>query len=450
MNKRVCDVAVIGAGTAGLAAWRAATEAGADALLIERGPGGTTCARVGCMPSKALLAAGRAARSARGADEFGVRVGAIEVDGAAVMARVRRLRDIMVDAVFDGMDDIPDDRRVEGAARFTGPTTLAVGDLTVEAKAVVIATGADPVVPDAFADVRERVRTHLDIWDIDALPESLAVLGAGPVGIELAQAFAWLGVEVTVFDPGDAVGALTDPEANRAAIACLERDLTLRLGCKPKGTAIDGGVRLEGTGEHGGAAVEVELVLSAAGRPPNLDALDLEAAGLTPGEHGVPEFDRHTKRVGDTNIWIAGDANDWRPVLHEAGHAGRIAGRGAAGAADDPRILTALAMVYTEPGIAVVGTGFDDLPDRARIGSATMTGGRAQVDGQEGGVVRVYADADGTLIGGTIVAHAAEHLAHQLTIAVAQGMTAQAFADLPWYHPCYEEVLQNAVRDLLE
>ena len=445
MDKRNCDVAVIGAGTAGIEAWRAATQAGADALLIERGPGGTTCARVGCMPSKALLAAGRAAHAARGAGTFGVRVGAVEVDGAAVMARVRRLRDLFVASVFDSMDDIPAARRIDGAARFTGPTVLAVDDrLAIEAEAVVIATGADPVVPDAFRGVRERVRTHVDVWDIETLPKSMAVLGAGPVGIELAQAFARLGVEVTVFDPGEAVGALTDPEANRAAIACLEREVTLRLGCKPKGAAIEGGVRLEGDGPP----VEVELVLAAAGRPPNLDALDPEAAGLPLGEHGVPEFDPRTKRVGDTAVWIAGDANDWRPVLHEAAHAGRIAGRGAAGEKDDPTMLVNLAMVYTEPGIVTVGTGFCDLPEGARIGSATMTGGRAEIDGHEGGCVRVYADADGTLIGGTIVAHASEHLGHELMIAVARGMTAEAAAALPWYHPCYEEALWDAVRDV--
>ncbi len=448
MDSQVCDVAVIGAGTAGIEAWRAATQAGADALLIERGPGGTTCARVGCMPSKALLAAGRAAHAARGAGDFGVRVGSVEVDGAAVMARVRRMRDLFVESVFDNMDDIPKDKRIDGAARFTGPTTLAVDDrLTIEAKSVVIATGADPEVPDAFRDVRDRVRTHVDVWDIDTLPDRLAVLGAGPVGIELAQAFAWLGVEVTVFDPGEAIGALTDPEANKAAIACLQGEVTLRLGCKPHGTAIDGGVRLEGDGPP----VDVDLVLAAAGRPPNLDALDLEAAGLTPGEHGVPEFDHRTKRVGDTSVWIAGDANDWRPVLHEAAHAGRIAGRGAAGrsAKDDPALLTNLAMVYTEPGIVTVGTGFCDLPEGARIGSARMIGGRAEIDGHQGGLVRVYADADCTLIGGTIVAHASEHLGHELMIAVARGMTAEAFMALPWYHPCYEEVLRDAVRDLM-
>lgn len=446
MDKRRCDVAVIGAGTAGLEAWRAATKGGADALLIERGPGGTTCARVGCMPSKALLAAGRAAHAARGADEFGVLVGSVEVDGAAVMARVRRMRDIMVRSVFEGMDDIPEGKRIGGEARFTGPTTLAVGDLTIEAKAVVIAVGADPMVPDAFADVADRVRTHLDIWELETLPKSLGVLGAGPVGIEIAQAMARLGVEVTVFDPGGTIGALKDEAANAAAVACLEREVTLRLGEKPKGVAVDGGVRLEGEGEP----VVVEFVLAATGRPPNLKALDLDKAGVPLGDDGVPAFDPRTKQVADSHVWIAGDANDWRPVLHEANHGGSIAGRGAAGASDDSKLLTSLAMVYTDPGMAVVGTAFADLPDGARIGSATVEGGRAQIDRHEGGVVRLYADRDGQLIGGTIVAHAAEHLAHSLMVAVSQGMTVAAFAALPWYHPCYEELLQAAARDLLE
>ena len=163
----------------------------------------------------------------------------------------------------------------------------------------------------------------------------------------------------------------------------------------------------------------------------------------------MPEFDRRTKRIGDSRVWIAGDANDWRPVLHEAAHAGRVAGRGAAGAQDGPPLLTNLAMVYTEPGIVTVGTGFRDLPDGARTGSARMTGGRAEIDGHESGLVRVYSDADGTLIGGTVVAHASEHLGHELMMAVAQGMSAEAFAALPWYHPCYEEVLEKAVRDAM-
>ena len=444
MDKRSCDVAVIGAGTAGLEAWRAATKAGADALLIERGPGGTTCARVGCMPSKALLAAGRAAHSARGAGEFGVRVAGVEVDGAAVMARVRRMRDIMTQAVFDGMDDIPMEKRIDGEACFTGPTTLAVGDLTIEAKSVVIAVGADPSVPDAFDAVADRVRTHVDIWELDTLPKRLAVLGAGPVGIEIAQAMARLGVEVTVFDPGHSVGALKDEEANRAAIDCLSREVALRLGEKPTGRPADGGVRLEGEGDP----VEVELVLAAAGRPPNLEALNLEATGVALGDGGVPVFDPLTKRVGDSRLWIAGDANDWRPVLHEASHAGEVAGRAAAGAAGDPAMLTKFAMVYTDPGMVTVGADADDLPDGARTGEARVEGGRAQVDGQEGGAVRLYADTDGVLIGGTVVSHAAEHLGHTLMTAVARGMTAAEFKDLPWYHPCYEEHLQKAARAL--
>ena len=307
---------------------------------------------------------------------------------------------------------------------------------------MVIAVGADPSVPDAFADVADRVRTHVDIWELETLPGSLAVLGAGPVGIEIAQAMARLGVAVTVFDPGHRVGGLKDETANLAALAHLSREFKLRLGEKPTGRPVEGGVRLEGDGEP----VEVELVLAAAGRPPNLKALNLGATGVELDDDGVPVFDPLTKRVGDSRLWIAGDANEWRPVLHEASHAGTIAGRAAAGGDGDPRMLTKFAMVYTDPGMVTVGADADGLPDGARTGEARVEGGRAQVDGQEGGAVRLYADADGVLIGGTIVSHAAEHLGHTLMAAVARGMTAAEFGDLPWYHPCYEEHLQKAAR----
>ena len=122
MNERSCDVAVIGAGTAGLAAYRAATEAGASAVLIERGPGGTTCARVGCMPSKLLIAAAKAAHAARNTDLFGIRVAGVAVDGRAVLERVRAERDRFVGGVLDGVNALPEAARIAGSARFAVAT----------------------------------------------------------------------------------------------------------------------------------------------------------------------------------------------------------------------------------------------------------------------------------------------------------------------------------------
>ncbi len=214
MKQISCDVAIIGAGSAGLAAYRAAVEAGAKTVLIEAGPGGTTCARVGCMPSKLLLAAARAARDMRAAPQFGVGSRAkVRIDGAAVMARVQRERDHFVAAVFKDVAAIPAKDKLAGQARFDGPTSLTVDDHSrIQARAIVIAAGARPSIPGALTEAcGDRVLTHETVFDLHALPKSLAVIGAGPLGIELAVAFARLGVRTAVFDEGEMIGGVADP-----------------------------------------------------------------------------------------------------------------------------------------------------------------------------------------------------------------------------------------------
>jgi dihydrolipoamide dehydrogenase len=441
-------VAVIGAGTAGLKAYKAAEAHGDTVLLIERGEGGSTCTRVGCMPSKLLLAAGRMAFDARRAGEFGIDTGVVRVDGAKVLARMRHERDRFVGSVLDEYHAIPDSERLQGEARFTGPTTLAVGDTMVEARAIVIATGGHPIVPDTLEPVKWLVHTHETIFSIEQLPASMAVLGAGPLGIELAQAFARLGVAVTVLDEGDTVGGLGDPVANEAARAALSREFDLRLGAKVTAApAEDGRATLSWSGKSEGE-VTVELVLAATGRPPNLESLDLDKTGLALDEHGTPLFEETTRRCGDSQIFIAGDANAWRPVLHEAARGGRIAGGVAAGGPPS-RPLPAFAVTFTEPGIAVVGTAFDELPEGATIGCATVKdNGRADIEGEDQGVVRLYGDKAGRLIGAAIVAPGAEHLGHLVALGIDRGIDVATFADQPWYHPTLEEMLQSAARDL--
>lgn len=444
-----CDVAVIGAGTAGLAAWRAADKRGKHAVIIERGPGGTTCARVGCMPSKLMLAAARAAREARRSDLFGVRTGSVEIDGAAVLARMRNERDRFTAGACENWFAIPPEQRIDGTARFTGPTTLQVEDgPTVEADAVVIAVGSSPIVPPVLDPVAERVRTFETLFDIEALPKRMAVIGAGALGLELAQAFALLDVAVTVIDDGPAPGKLTDPEAVAVARAAFESRLDLHLETEVQEAAMtDDGARLRWDGGEG----VFDLVLAASGVKPDLKPLDLEAAGIELDDRGTPLFDAATRRCGDAPVFVAGDAGGDRPVLHEASREGEMAGIGAAGGRARPR-LPKLAMTFTDPEMVLVGCDHDDLPDGARIGTERFEeNGRVRIEeGPEAdGIARVYADPDGKLIGGTLVGPQSEHLGHMLALAVSQGMTADALADAAFYHPCVEETLQNAVRDLL-
>ncbi len=282
MRTLSCDVAIVGAGTAGLAARAAAAEAGARTILIERGPGGTTCARVGCMPSKLLIAAARAAREARDLGTFGLRLeGRLVVDGPAVMERVRRERDRFVGAVLEDVAAIPDGQKLDGAARFAGPGALTVGEVEVEAAAIVIATGSRPSIPKPLAALGGRVLTSDTVFELPDLPPSLAVVGAGPLGIELAAAFAGLGHRVALFDKGETLGGLSDPAVAGVARTLLGREMAVHLGAAveaaPEGAD---GARITWRGKDGGGGSEsFARVLAAAGRTPNLDGLALETTG---------------------------------------------------------------------------------------------------------------------------------------------------------------------------
>jgi dihydrolipoamide dehydrogenase len=442
---RICDVIVIGAGTAGLKAYKAATARGADTVIIECGPGGSTCTRVGCMPSKLLIAAARAAHQARGSDLFGVRTGPVEIDAAAMWARVHRERDRFVASVLDDYHAIPPAHVVHGTARFDGPDVVCVGDERIVARrGIVIATGARPIVPDSLDAVRDLVHTHETIFERDTLPGRMAVLGAGPLGLELAQAFARLGVAVCLFDPGETLGGLSDPAANQAAIAAIGGEIDLHLGVDAK--AVRAGDRAKLTWD--GGECEVDLILAATGRKPALEALELKRTGIELDDKGTPLFDEASRRCGHSRIFIAGDANAWRPVLHEAARGGQIAGDVAAGGSPR-RPLPALAIAFTEPNIVQVGTDFGDLPDDARIGCAKVCdNGRATADGHDAGMVRLYGNATGKLIGASIVAPEGEHLGHLVALAIDRGLDAATFADEAWYHPTLEELLQSAARDL--
>ena len=182
MQKRIVDVAVIGAGSAGLSAYRAARKASDSVVLIEGGPYGTTCARVGCMPSKLLIAAAEAAHSVHEASSFGVTAGSVTVDGRAVMDRVRRERDRFVGFVVEGVEGIPQDDRLRGMASFLDDHRVKVGDdLIVEAKRIVIATGSSPSYPPSFAALGDRLVVNDDIFEWTDLPRSVAVFGPGVI-----------------------------------------------------------------------------------------------------------------------------------------------------------------------------------------------------------------------------------------------------------------------------
>lgn len=456
---------VIGAGTAGLAAYRAIAASGQSVLLIEGGVHGTTCARVGCMPSKLLIAAAEAAHGITRWEPFGLHLdGQLQVDGAAVMARVQRERDRFVGFVLEGVERIPSDHRLTGHARFIAPGQLLVDDHTqVDFQVAVIATGSSAHIPEFLQPYRDRVVINDDIFEWTELPRSVAVFGIGVIGLELGQALQRLGVQVHLFGRGGRIGPLTDPLLLAEARACLAAELPLIHD--PQGlrlTRQGQGVRIEwhnspglgglSAGPEGPAAIEVEWIVAATGRRPNLQGLGLENLGLVLDAQGVPEFQRSTLQCGSHPIFIAGDANQDLPLLHEAADEGRIAGENAARyPCVEPGLRRSpLAIVFSDPQIATVGASWKSCSDQSIvIGKVSFADqGRSRVMLRNRGLLHVYAARDdGRLLGAEMIGPEAEHLGHLLAWAHQLRLTVPQILELPFYHPVVEEGLRTALRD---
>ncbi|KQS51372.1 dihydrolipoyl dehydrogenase [Sphingomonas sp. Leaf198] len=451
MTKLTCDVAIIGAGTAGLAAERSARRNGASTLLIDEGFGGTTCASVGCMPSKLLIAAGNAMHAVEHASVFGIEASG-KVDGVAVMARVRKERDAFVAGVEKSIDKLPDQVKIKARAKFAGATILSLSDgREVHAKSVVIATGSSPANPAMFDAVRDRVLTNESIFELEDLPKSLGVIGAGALGLELAQAMARLGVETMVFDTGETIGGLKDPHVAEAYHAILSREMPILLGVKLTVEPDGDGVKLAWTGSASGER-RFDYLLVATGRPPQVKDIALETTGLALDDHGMPDFDRETMQCGTAPIFIAGDADHDRAVLHEASAEGTIAGRNAASYPEvtPGKRTVPFAITFTHPNVAVIGKIANDDDADSVIGTASYDDqGRAKVEACNAGLVRFYADRrDGRLIGATMAGPAVEHSAHLIAWAIQSGWTATEVLDLPIYHPTFEEGMKGALRSI--
>ena len=462
MNRYDVDVAILGAGTAGMAAYREAAKRTSRIALIDGGPLGTTCARTGCMPSKLLIAAANAAQGVRDMAQFGIRTHAPHIDGAAVMRRVREERDRFVGFVMDTIDDIPEGQMIRENASFEDDHTLRLsGGRTLTARSIVIATGARANIAGPLKDVGDRLVTSADIFDWEDLPGSAAVFGAGIVGLELGQALHRLGVRVRLFGRDYAVGPITDEAVRSSAAAVFEKEFPAHWHADTKVEQEGDGVEVRWSDADDDSAAEHEerfdVAIAATGRRPNVDKLNLDATSLPRDEKGSPVFDALSMQVGASHIFMAGDSSADRPLLHEAADEGRIAGQNAARfpAVYRKARRTALSIVFCEPQIAMVGASHKDLTEAgtkfATAGVDFADQGRARVMGVNSGLLRVYAALDsGRLLGAEMFGPSAEHLGHLLAWAMASDLTVDQILQRPFYHPTLEEGLRTALRNAVQ
>ncbi len=451
-EERKVDVAIIGLGSAGLYALGKVRPSGKSVVTINGGELGTTCARVGCMPSKAAIQVAEDFHRREVFPRFGLEGGEnLSLDVIEAMEHIRDMRDTFVDRVLsNSSDNFPEDLLIDSYVRFVEPDLLETEDgQRIRAGAIIIATGSRPLIPPAWEAFRDDIITSDEFFELEQLPASAAVIGLGVIGLEIGHTMARMGVEVTGIDVANTIGGISDPEVAQQAIDIIGKEMPLWLGAPAElSREEDGRIRVS-AGAH---SVVVDKVFASLGRVPNVEKLNLEATGAKLDARGVPEYNRNSMQVGDLPIYLAGDVTGERPLLHEAGDEGRIAGHNAATGENKAfQRKTPLNIIFSDPNIVQTGMRFDQIdPETTAIGQIALAPvGRALIMSKNKGLIRVYADkASGRLLGAEMIAVRGENLGHLLAWCIQKEMTVGELLQMPFYHPVMEEALQAALYDL--
>ena len=448
MKKHRVDLCVIGAGSGGLSVAAGASQMGASVVLIERDRMGGDCLNVGCVPSKALIAAASAAETARGAEKFGIRLGPPEIDFEAVHEHVHGV--IAAIAPHDSVErfEALGVTVIQEHGRFTGPRTVAAGDHEIEARRFVIATGSSPAAPPIPGLDEVPYLTNETVFDRTALPSPLIVIGGGPIGLELAQAHRRLGADVTVLEMFKALGK-DDPELAEIVVARLRKEgviLRERVGVK-RVAATESGVEVEVEDDGRTETLAAAHLLVAAGRRPNIDDLGLESAGVERDKAGLVVDDR--LRTTNRRICAVGDAAGKFQFTHVASYHAGIVIRNALFRLPARVHDRAVPWVtYTDPELAHVG--MTEASARERMGEIRVLrfpfaeNDRAWAERATDGFVKVVTSRKGTVLGASIVGAHAGELIQTWILPVARAMHIKHVAGLIMPYPTLGEANKRA------
>jgi pyruvate/2-oxoglutarate dehydrogenase complex dihydrolipoamide dehydrogenase (E3) component len=451
------DLVVLGGGTGGLVSALVAAGAGARVALVEGDRTGGDCLWTGCVPSKSLIAAADLAHRMRHADRLGLTPTDAPVDLAAVMAHVDAARARIAP------HDSPERLRREGVevveahGRFTGPRTIEAAGRRLSARAVIIATGSRAVVPPVPGLAEAEPLTNETVWDLRTLPPRLAVVGAGPIGCELGQAFARLGSRVTIVDVAHRVLPREEPSASASVAEALRAEgVDLRLAmhvARVEGRA-DGswGLLLEEDAAH---PIEVDRVLVAAGRAPRSADLGLEEAGVRVDDGGAIRVDG-TMRTSAAGVFAVGDVTGGPAFTHVAAHHARTAAVnalfGLRRRADRAQIPW---VTFTDPEVAHVGLTEAAARDRWGDGVVLARAGYDKVDRAiasdrvDGGFALLVGDPRGRLVGATLVGAGAGESIAELTAWIESGAKIDAVSQTVHAYPTYADAAARAADEHL-
>jgi pyruvate/2-oxoglutarate dehydrogenase complex dihydrolipoamide dehydrogenase (E3) component len=443
---------VIGGGTGGLVTAAIGAALGARVALVERHLLGGDCLNVGCVPSKAMIRAARGWKAAAGgASRFGAPETAGNGDFAAVMERMRRIRAELspVDSAARFQNELGVDVFL-GEGRFVSGDAVEVDGSRLRFRRAVIATGARAAAPSIAGLEEAGYLTNETVFSLTERPEQLVVIGGGPIGCELAQAFARLGSRVTVLESGDRILAHDDPDAAAVVAGSLRRDgVEIVLGASVERVEGAGGSRIvHYTREDGAGSAAATHVLVSVGRAPNVEGLGLEAAGVEYGKKGVEVDDR--LRTSNSHVYAVGDVASKYQFTHAADAHARLVVRNALffgrGRASD---LVIPWCTYTSPELAHVGITADEVREReGEVDSITIPlreVDRARLDGEDEGFLRVHLEkGSDTILGATLVAEHAGDIISQVTQAMTAGIGLGKVGESIFPYPTQAEVLRKA------
>ena len=448
------DIIIIGAGTAGIAAYKQAIRSTQNLLIINAGPWDTTCARVGCMPSKVLISTANRMHDIQHANEIGLNING-QVDTTQVMHRVRSLRDQFTQATLDDVEKWPAEHKISGIAKFINANTIEVNGQHYQAKSFIIAVGSTPNYDTAWKEeLGDLLITSDQIFELPQLPQSLAVIGSGVIAIELAQAMQRLGVNVTMFARSRKVGSLTSPQLQTLAQETLSQELNILFETLPNAVRqVNGQVEITYTEHATEKTLTTDYVLVATGRKTNLSQLKLEQIEPKFNDLKNLPIDQNTKQLTDYPIFVVGDAHTSTPIQHEAAHEGKMAVHNCL---HFPKLksiktLVPLGIVFSEPEMASVGQNYQRL-SRQKVDFVTgfvsyERQGRARVLAKNQGAIEIYIDKHSQkILGAELFCPSAEHLAHLLAWLIDTDANLTDALDKPFYHPTLEEGLRTALK----
>lgn len=448
------DLIIIGAGSAGISAYKETIKHTQNLLIINDGPWDTTCARVGCMPSKVLISTANRMHDIQHSEMLGLDVHA-SINTDQVMPHVRSLRDRFTQATLKDLDAWPTEHKINGRAHFINANTISVNNQNYQAKAFIIAVGSTPQYDEKLKQqLGEKFITSDQVFELNALPQSLAVIGSGVIAIELAQAMHRLGVETHIFARSKKVGALSSTALQSLAQETLSQELNLYFETLPEHYELqDESVKINFNFQSKPQSIHVDYLLVATGRRSLLNTLKLENIKNDFSDLKNLPIDLHTKQLGNFPIFIAGDAYTKTPLQHEASHEGKALVKNclSLNKIESVKTLTPLGIVFCEPQMASVGQNYKQLTDSETdfvIGKVNFSKqGRALTMGKNQGAAEIYVNKkDGRLLGAEFFCPAAEHFAHLFAWLISENLTVHQILAKPFYHPTLEEGLRTALK----